>query len=768
MNMKLGLDESGNVISEPFDSLIEVLQWNPESFSFNKSVLLQEQKMVVSNDSLIKGIEPTSRPQMLVCHDMCGGYLDDRFCQGCNSVSPYRFYHWQLIDTFVYFSHHFITIPPVGWIKAAHKHGVSILGTIITEWETGENICKEMLQSDAYAENVATKLAQMALTYGFNGWLINIENKIEADLIPRLQNFVHELTSKCRAMLDAPKVLWYDSVISSGELKWQNELNDQNEMFFQVCDGIFLNYCITNEHLTRSKLLASSNGRQFDVYVGIDAFGRGTPGGGGFNCKEALKMIQEQGLSCALFAPAWTYEKHCKELFDSNEIMFWGLLCEMMSTRTVRVPFTTSFCQGYGDQYFLEGQVLSDNLWFNLSLQQIQPTFTQSQFVSYTVKKTVENVKDETGALKDEITVSVNTKIPHPAQPKMKFDVTCGYIGGGCLKLSAKRIQSQAVWYKLFKLDSDVCQSLEVSVVWKASNLDGFGFALALSSVDRENAGRACLLLELTALSPRQQKYIKNVETDPIIFLDNVKSPKKTELKYGFIESTFKVNTAKFAQQANYRDNLFILSAVLVPHDDVPACNDLHMSVHLGNLSIHESSHTLPSPTITNIWCWNMKTELPLSGEDLHKILTNPLLNINQKTKTDNILTSSRSVALKPIDKSLVSVSVASYETQNISSHSSISYPSRSSSEIYSQLYILKWLYSSPMNMDYILVSSYDHSGRRKLLGQTVGESFVCSNFNDDNKPVSFSIQPIISFTNSPGKETVYTCCKLPEVVHSA
>lgn len=34
-------------------------------------------------------------------------------------------------------------------------------------------------------------------------------------------------------------MIWYDSVIDTGELKWQDELNLNNKDFFDVSDGVF-------------------------------------------------------------------------------------------------------------------------------------------------------------------------------------------------------------------------------------------------------------------------------------------------------------------------------------------------------------------------------------------------------------------------------------------------------------------------------------------------------------------------------------------------
>ena len=52
-------------------------------------------------------------------------------------------------------------------------------GTMITEWDDGKAICEEILKSDANYRAVVHMMVHMTVVYGFDGWLINIENKIE-------------------------------------------------------------------------------------------------------------------------------------------------------------------------------------------------------------------------------------------------------------------------------------------------------------------------------------------------------------------------------------------------------------------------------------------------------------------------------------------------------------------------------------------------------------------------------------------------------------
>ena len=52
----------------------------------------------------------------------------------------------------------------------------------------------------------------------FDGWLVNIENKLTPEEVPKLLDFVKLLKEKCG------RVIWYDAVTIEGELKWQNGL----------------------------------------------------------------------------------------------------------------------------------------------------------------------------------------------------------------------------------------------------------------------------------------------------------------------------------------------------------------------------------------------------------------------------------------------------------------------------------------------------------------------------------------------------------------
>ncbi|VDP10598.1 unnamed protein product [Soboliphyme baturini] len=175
-----------------------------------------------------------------------------------------------------------------------------------------------MFCSPSKTQELVEKLVQLAAVNRFDGWLINIENEIDAVYMENLVYFLQELTRLCKETIGTHSlVIMYDSIISSGKLEWQNELNASNKIFFDSCDGIFLNYCWDDDNLEKSAKTAGE--RKSDVFVGIDVFGRKTKHGPGFETKPALETVRQRQLSTALFAVGWTYERLSFEDFEYSE-----------------------------------------------------------------------------------------------------------------------------------------------------------------------------------------------------------------------------------------------------------------------------------------------------------------------------------------------------------------------------------------------------------------------------------------------------------------
>ncbi|XP_037113406.1 cytosolic endo-beta-N-acetylglucosaminidase [Syngnathus acus] len=359
-------------ISCSLQTLNELLSWKQnEANPFNVAVV-----PLAGREPAL----PNCLRRTLVSHDMMGGYLEDRFVQGAAVDAPYAFYHWQYIDIFNYFTHNMVTIPPAVWTNAAHKHGVLVLGTFITEWTDGAATCEAFLQEDLYRE-VADKLVQISSYYGFDGWLINIENTLSGVAVKKTPLFLRYLTNQIHEKVPGSMVLWYDSVLENGDLKWQNELNKLNRVFFDSCDGFFTNYNWTVENLEWMTNYSQTIGRQADIYVGIDVFARGKVIGGMFETHKALEVIRKYNFSAAIFAPGWVYETQNKTEFRQLQDRFWALLKNNLYIHrlAVTLPFVSSFCQGFGNSVYWKGKCETKKNWFNLTAQEIQPLYYQDQ-----------------------------------------------------------------------------------------------------------------------------------------------------------------------------------------------------------------------------------------------------------------------------------------------------------------------------------------------------------------------------------------------------
>ncbi|XP_074040961.1 cytosolic endo-beta-N-acetylglucosaminidase isoform X2 [Leptinotarsa decemlineata] len=344
------VEDLDGVIQEPpgWVDRVEILQPRSSTVLLNSVPYCHSH---VNNFFVRNRVDRRTVPKTLVCHDYKGGYQSDRYLHKANEDilgNGYTFYNWAQIDIFVYFSHHFITIPPLCWINAAHKNGVKVLGTLITEFDTGNKICDLNIFKDTETMiSFAKSLAALTKIFGFDGWLLNIENNVKnidvlKEFVPYITRLIHEINPE-------NLVIWYDSVTEKGELLWQNALNEHNRFFFDSCDGIFLNYTWSEETLMKTAEIDKF--RNFDVFVGIDVFGRNMFGGGQFNTYKAAEIARRHNLSIAIFAPGWTHETlevtdQFFEEFLNRDTAFWSSLSPYMYTHPINTYFSTDFYIG--------------------------------------------------------------------------------------------------------------------------------------------------------------------------------------------------------------------------------------------------------------------------------------------------------------------------------------------------------------------------------------------------------------------------------------
>jgi hypothetical protein len=307
---------------------------------------------------------PTST-RLLVCHDFGGGYTAgerrlfvleegegaaraDRKTRTEAEVphsriraaeSAYTVSYWDRTDCFVYFSHQRISVPPREWIHDGHRHGVTVLGTIITEGAGGAADLDMLLSDAKRMAAIIERLVELCDVYGFDGYLLNVENTLPATMAKRLLVFCSQLRKQLNtrkaSLCTARLVIWYDAITIDGELAYQNALTPRNKPFFDACDGLFTNYFWNPMHLAMTRTAAGSRGA--DVFVGVDVFGRRMFGGGGYNTNVAAEEATHTNLSVALFAPGWTMEcesEGSRDGFERAESRMWSRLQKSFAYHT--------------------------------------------------------------------------------------------------------------------------------------------------------------------------------------------------------------------------------------------------------------------------------------------------------------------------------------------------------------------------------------------------------------------------------------------------
>jgi len=467
---------------QPFASYwfpLDILSWSPSTdpdAPYNRSGVQLKNKYVDS----ITVVNSNARVNEARVNPLSAfAPTSENPSQGFLDVNYYSFSYWQYVDRLVFWGgsagEGLILAPNPTLIDAAHRNGVKILGNVFfppTAYGGQFQWVNDFLQKNGNTFPVADKLIEAAEYYGFDGWFINQEtaggNSQTAIDMREFMIYFQENSNL--------EIEWYDAMTESGVVSWQNQLNSQNDWFFQwgdtlVSETMFLNFWWNSTGLNNSRTLAQSlNRSEYDLFAGIDVEANG------YNTSINWSAPFPAGLphvtSLGIYRPDWCYNSSTSlSNYYSKSSIFWvGWNNDPSNTTTsnswkgianyipaftpiTEVPFVTNFCTGQGYDFYINGEKLSypewsTTGWNNLSLQDVLPTWRW-------------------------IVQSAGTKLTP------EFDFTDAYYGGNCLKISGDLTSDNLI--KLYKANCLISSDTKIAIAFKTGSIGSTNMKVGLA-----------------------------------------------------------------------------------------------------------------------------------------------------------------------------------------------------------------------------------------------------------------------------------------------
>ena len=441
-----------------FDTAKEILQWDPRSAD----------PLTVSNVPLSRRVGAQD-VRMLVGFDN-GPWTYwpefDASPQGGHRGNVYNFQYWQYVDAIYYYVHRLAAVPPVMWIDAAHRNGVKVYAAVTCDCDGCPDQFNELLQQPQAA---AQQLYLIAKTYGFDGWMFDVEDGGSAD-----QNLVEALQS-----------LKAKSVGASYYHAFEFDVNDGNYSLFQAGTFLQSDYTESAGYPQQTYEFLKKNGAESErfraywaVYVYSYRCGPEVPNAlyNGYDYLDVERCFKQLGQarqpdrpaqyyqSLGIYAPDWTmYGGHdftsdalpARETFHETDRKFWvgdnpsvtsdGLLQTAQPavsnyirprSSIVALPFVTRFNTGEGSFFSISGQRLASAEWCHLGCQDRLPTWCCSAG----------------GA-------------PGTVQANISYEDA--YDGGSALTFRGTLPAKQQVEFPLFLTQAELRQTAQVLMVYK-------------------------------------------------------------------------------------------------------------------------------------------------------------------------------------------------------------------------------------------------------------------------------------------------------------
>lgn len=463
---------------QPFASFwfpCELLSWTPASdpdADYNRSNVVLADRFI--NDAF--QVNTHARPnEGSISALYINGTTNNNPAQGYLALDGPNFNYWQYIDTFVFWGgsagEGLILAPTPDIVDAGHRNGVPVLGTVFfppTAYGGQIQWVNDFLQSNGTTYPVADKLIEVAEYYGFDGYFINQETAGgNGQTAAAMRDFM--LYYQQNSSLE---LMWYDAMTESGYINWQEQLNSNNDWFFQyndelVSEYMFLDFGWNASDLTTSRTNAHNLGRsEFELYAGIDVQANGY--NTYTNWGAVFPENQPHTTSVGFYCPNWCYHASTdisdfytranrfwvgenRNPANTSGTSSWKGVAHYIPAYSVinELPFATSFCTGQGYYFNVDGETSNTSEWYNRGMQDVLPTW--------------------------------RWLVESNATPLFaEFDFSDAFFGGNCLQISGDLSADNLV--KLYKTSLPVNASTILEITYKTGYIGDSHLNIALAT----------------------------------------------------------------------------------------------------------------------------------------------------------------------------------------------------------------------------------------------------------------------------------------------
>lgn len=414
-----------------------------------------------------------------------------------------------------YFEFGVLNIPNPAYTNAAHKNGVKSIACIYFDqyYRQGQTINELFIKDENGKFPVAEKLIEMAKYFGYDGYFFNAEEAVE----PRFEKSKKEFL---KTLEDAGLYTQYynvNSEMNDSKAEWLKYDVDGDGKKDRIQDSVFVNYGWPN-NLDRPNVnldyIKKNNIDPFkEVFYGVEA----NQGGfhGGHSTTTNIEQLYAPGTknpraSIALFTPSDYYQramdkkyiqdKDYQWIIDERARMYYsGVMTDPTNTGDkkgykrpdVLVPdaskwvgvadftsersvikgsnFYSNFNTGKGVQYFVNGQVSSDEEWSNINIQDIPLTW--QWWLDVDGKKAPLKADFDYGKKETRRDVEGNLI-------KMPYTQVGAYQGGSSLAVYGEITAKNTM--HLYKTDLQVKDTSKMNITFKKSSDDKSTMKLGL------------------------------------------------------------------------------------------------------------------------------------------------------------------------------------------------------------------------------------------------------------------------------------------------